>query len=224
MWLDLQDLCGGDLGALLLGKALSDGLDLGVGEQKRSVNHVVTESRVSSNVNALLLAVSNKLRLDKKRVTLNLVGSGGDTSALDKSLNVLLGVVRNTDSASLGLGKLSHGLPCVDDGDAVVNLNITLGLVLAGQREKVLADVLGASLEGDGEVDEVELQMLVCVTFCKSMTSAYVKVLETELLEAVVESGLNDLGVVLAASCENIVIIAYLRHLRVPELGGLCFC
>jgi hypothetical protein len=36
------------------------------------------------------------------------------------------------------------------------------------------------------------------------MTSTYVKVLEAELLEAVVESGLDDLGVVL----------------RVPKLGG----
>jgi hypothetical protein len=62
------------------------------------------------------------------------------------------------------------------------------------------------------------------VALCESMTSAYVKVLETELLEAVVESGLNDLGVVLAVNCKTIVIITYLRHLRVPELGGLCFC
>jgi len=108
-------------------------------------------------VNALLLAVSNELRLDEERVALDLVGSGGDTSALDDGLKVLLGVVRNTNSASLGLGKLSHGLPCVDDRDAVVNLNIAIGLVLASQREKVLADVLGATLERDGEVDEVEL-------------------------------------------------------------------
>ena len=157
-------------------------------------------------MDALLLAVSNKLRLDEKRVTLNLVGSGGDTSALDKSLEMLLGVVRNTNSASLGLGKLSHSLPCVDDRDAVVNLDIAIGLVLAGQREKVLADVLGASLERDGEVDEVELWMSVCVALRESMTSAYVKVLETELLEAVVESGLNDLGVVLAEKCEIAVL------------------
>ena len=175
-------------------------------------------------MNALLLAVSNKLRLDEKGVALDLVGSRCDTSALDDSLEVLLGVVGNTNSASLGLGKLSHGLPCVDDRDAVVNLDIAIGLVVASQREKVLADVLGASLERDGEVDEVELWMSVCVALRESMTSAYVKVLETELLEAVVESGLNNLGVVLAVNCENIVIIAYLRHLRVPELGGLCFC
>ena len=66
--------------------------------------------------------------------------------------------------------------------------------------------MLGAALERDGEVDEVELWMSVCVALRESMTSAYVKVLEAELLEAVVESGLNDLGVVLAEKCEIAVL------------------
>lgn len=82
---------------------------------------------VGSNVDVLLLAVGNELRLDEERVALDLVGSGGDASALDDSLElyilsessfytcwlegtyVLLSVVGNTDSASLGLGQLGHG-------------------------------------------------------------------------------------------------------------------
>jgi hypothetical protein len=94
---------------------------------------------------------------------------------------MLLGVVGNTDSASLGLGQLGHGytvkrqpvtyivsssdeltLPCVNNGDAVVNLDIAIRLISSGEREKVLADVLLAALERDGEVDEVELDMSVC--------------------------------------------------------------
>jgi hypothetical protein len=82
--------------------------------------------RVGGNVNVLLLAVSDELRLDEERVTLDLVGSGSDTGTLDEGLElcnvlaqkycacwsityVLLGVVGNTDGASLGLGQFGHG-------------------------------------------------------------------------------------------------------------------
>jgi hypothetical protein len=41
--IDVQDLCGRDFGTLLLGEALSDGLDLGVREEERSVDHVVSK-------------------------------------------------------------------------------------------------------------------------------------------------------------------------------------
>jgi hypothetical protein len=157
-----EDLCGCDLGALLLGETLRNGLDLGVGEEERGVDHVVSKGRVGGNVNVLLLAVSDELRLDEERVTLDLVGSGSDTGTLDEGLEVLLGVVGNTDGASLGLGQFGHGLPCVNDGDAVINLNVAIRLVSSGQREEVLADVLLAALERDGEVDEVELCVLIC--------------------------------------------------------------
>lgn len=76
--------------------------------------------------------------------------------------------------------KIKLTLPCVDDRDAVIDDDIAIGLVSSGKGEEILANGGSAVLESDGEVDEVE-----------------VKVLQTELLQAVIESGLNLLGVVL---------------------------
>jgi hypothetical protein len=52
-------------------------------------------------VDVLLLAELDKLGLKETRVTLDLVGSGCDASAVDESLQMLLGVVGNTDCTSL---------------------------------------------------------------------------------------------------------------------------
>ncbi|KAI6749377.1 hypothetical protein HG530_015216 [Fusarium avenaceum] len=79
--------------------------------------------------------------------------------------------------------KIKLTLPCVDDRDAVIDDDIAIGLVSSGKGEEILANGGSAVLESDGEVDEVE-----------------VKVLQTELLQAVIESGLNLLGVVLDLS------------------------
>lgn len=98
-------MSGGDRLALLLGQSLGDVLDLGVGEEEGSADHVVTESLrcqlalelrksfactygVSCNVDVLLLAVVNEILLDKERVALNLVSSWCDTSALDDCLKL----------------------------------------------------------------------------------------------------------------------------------------
>lgn len=91
--------------ALLLGQSLGDVLDLGVGEEEGSADHVVAESLrrqlvlklgnsfvctygVSCNVDVLLLAVVNEVLLDEERVALNLVSSRCDTSALDDCLKL----------------------------------------------------------------------------------------------------------------------------------------
>jgi len=144
-------------------------------DEQGLADHVVTEGRVLGDVNTLLATPLDELGLEETRVTLDLVGSGCDTSAVDQSLEVLLGVVGDTDSAGLLLVKLGHSLPCVDDGDGVEHLDIAVFL----EREEVLVDVL-LLVESDGEVDEVQ-----------------VEVLKTELGKAVVESSGNVLGLVL---------------------------
>lgn len=106
---------------------------------------------VLGDVNVLLLAVLDELWLEETGVALDLVGSGGDASAIDDGLEVLLGVVGDTDSTRLLLGQLCHGLPCVDDGDVVEHLD-----VLALEREEVVVDI-AALVESDGEVDEVKV-------------------------------------------------------------------
>jgi hypothetical protein len=106
---------------------------------------------VFGDVNVLLLAVLDELWLEETGVTLDLVGSGGDTGAVDEGLEVFLGVVGDTDSTRLLLGQLCHGLPCVDDGDVVEHLNV---LTLQGEEVVVY---IAALIESDGEVDEVKV-------------------------------------------------------------------
>jgi hypothetical protein len=126
-------------------------------------------------VNVLLLAVLDQLGLEQTWVTLNLVGSGCNASAVDECLQVLLGVVGDTDGTRLLLGQLSHGLPCVDNRDVVEHLDITVGL----EREELLVGVAGL-IESNGEVHKVK-----------------VEVLKTELGQAVVESAGDILGAML---------------------------
>lgn len=126
-------------------------------------------------MNTLLAAPLDELGLEETRVTLDLVGSGGDTSGVNQSLEMLLSVVGDTDGAGLLLVKLGHGLPGVDDGDAVEHLDIAI----LTEREEVLVDIAGL-VEGDGEVDKVQ-----------------VEVVETELSKAVIKGGSDVLGSVL---------------------------
>jgi len=126
---------------------------------------------VSSDVDVLLGGVFDQVVALKDRVTLDLVGSRDNTGGVDDGLEVVNGVVGDTDSAGLGLGELGHGLPGVDDGDVVHNEDIILAL----QREEVVA-----GLEGDGPVDEVK-----------------VEVFELKLGETLIKSLLDNSGVVL---------------------------
>jgi hypothetical protein len=91
-------------------------------------------------VNVLLLAVLDQLGLEQTWVTLNLVGSGCNASAVDECLL---------------LGQLSHGLPCVDNRDVVEHLDITVGL----EREELLVGVAGL-IESNGEVHKVKVEVL----------------------------------------------------------------
>ena len=66
-------------------------------------------------MNVLLLAVLDEFWLEETWVALDLVGSGCHTSTVNQSLEVLLGVVGDTDCAGLLLRQLCHSLPCVDN-------------------------------------------------------------------------------------------------------------
>lgn len=113
-------------------------------------------------------------------MTLDLVGGRGDAGAVNQGLEMLLGVVGDTDGTSLLLVKLGHGPPCIDDGDVVKHLDVTIGVVgLVLEREQVLVDI-ATLVESNGEVDEVQ-----------------VKVIEAELGKAVVEGVCDMLGTVL---------------------------
>ena len=164
-----DDLCRGGT------EAICDLLDSLVLDEQGLTNHVVTESGVLSNVNALLTHPLDEVGLKEAGVALNLVGSGCDASLIDKSLEVLLGVVGDTDGAGLLLVELGHGPPCVNNGDRVKHLNVTV----VAEREEVLVDV-ALLVESDGEVDKVK-----------------VEVVEAELGKAVVESRGNIIGLVL---------------------------
>lgn len=122
-------------------------------------------------MDVLLGGVFDQVVALKDGVTLDLVGSRDNTGGVDDGLEVVNGVVGDTDSAGLGLGELGHGLPGVDDGDVVHNEDIILAL----QREEVVA-----GLEGDGPVDEVK-----------------VKVFELKLGETLIKGLLDNSGVVL---------------------------
>jgi hypothetical protein len=79
---------------------------------------------VLGDVDVLLLAVLDELWLEETGVALDLVDSGCDTGAVNEGLEVLLGVVGDTNSTRLLLGQLCHGLPCVDDGDIIEHLDV----------------------------------------------------------------------------------------------------
>lgn len=101
-------------------------------------------------MNVLLLGVLDQgVVLLEEGVALDLVDGGGDTSGVDDGLEVLDGEVGDTNVLDLGLGKVDQGLPGVDQGDALVEVDLTLG----GEGEELVAILL----EGNGPVDEVEL-------------------------------------------------------------------
>jgi hypothetical protein len=119
MWMILHDVGGGDCLASALGNGLGNFLDLGASDEEGNVEHVVTESLeiesaleifgvilkpdtygVSSDVNALLLAVFNQVIALEYGVALDLVGGRDDAGAVDNSLELcvaLADVVRFLD-------------------------------------------------------------------------------------------------------------------------------
>jgi len=85
-------------------------------------------------------------------------------------------------------------LPGVDDGDTVINNHITtVDGAVSNKGEVVIA-----LLESDGPVDKVELTLLV-VTQSDWNKNTYIEVFHFELSETGIQSGLDDLGTVLAA-------------------------
>lgn len=154
-------------------------------------------------MNTLLTAPLDEVSLEEARVTLNLVGSGGDTSGVNQSLEVLLGVVGDTDGAGLLLVELGHGLPCVDNGNAVEHLDIAV----VTEREEVLVNI-ARLVEGDGEVDEVK-----------------VEVVEAELSKAVIKGRSNVLGSVLRVpelgGDEDVLTLDALAESSLEGIGNL---
>ena len=60
-------------------------------------------------MDALLLAVLDQVVALQGGMTLDLVGGGDNTGAVDEGLEVGDGVVGDTDGACLALGELGHG-------------------------------------------------------------------------------------------------------------------
>lgn len=125
-------------------------------------------------MNVLLFGELNELWLEETWVTFDLVGSGCNASAVNESLEMLLGVVGDAYCAGLLLGQLRHRLPCVDNRNIVEHLDI-----VTLEREQVLVDVT-ALIESYGEMHKVEIQ-----------------VFETELRQAIVKRGWYILGAML---------------------------
>lgn len=127
-------------------------------------------------MDVLLGGVFNHVVALEDGVALELVGGRDNTGGVDDGLEVGNRVVGDTDGAGLGLGELGHGLPGVDDGDVVHDEDIAaFGIALGLHREEVVA-----SLEGDGPVDEVK-----------------VEVFELELGKTLIKGLLDNSGVVL---------------------------
>jgi hypothetical protein len=71
-----------------LSNGLSDLLHFRAGDQEGNVKTVVAKGRVGSNVDTLLLAVLNKVVALQDGVTLNLVGGGNNTGAVNNGLEL----------------------------------------------------------------------------------------------------------------------------------------
>lgn len=147
-----DNLSGSHSLALGGGETLSGSLDVRMSNDEGLANTVVAKGRVGSDDDVLLLEVLDQGKVEDARVTLNLVDGRDDASVVDDGLELLNGEVGDTDGAGLGLGKLCNGLPGLGDGN---------GLVDVKGSGVVLGEEVGASLEANGPVDEVELDKAV---------------------------------------------------------------
>lgn len=127
---------------------LSDSLDLLVFEEKGSTDGVVSERRVSGNVDVVLLVVGDELGLLKERVTFDLVNSGSGSSSLSDSIDHLGVHVGDADGLDfLAVEQLDHSLPCVNKSGLLIDLGLVTVL-----GEEVLSEV-SLRNEGNGPVD-----------------------------------------------------------------------
>lgn len=157
-----DDLGGGGV------ELLSDLLDDVVLDEQGQAEAVVAEGGVGGDVDALLLGVLDEgVVLLEEGVALDLVDGGDDAGGVDNGLEVFDGEVGDADGLDLGLGQGDQGLPGVDEGDALVEVD--LGVVAGGLGEE-LAAVL---LESNGPVDEVELKGSVSECFGRWRDSVY---------------------------------------------------
>ncbi len=105
-------------------------------------------------------------------------------------------VIRNTNRPSLRLGKLRHRFPCIYNGNIIIDFNVPIRLVASGEGEEIFAHASRTFLESDGEVNEVELRVLDVLLESGFLT--HVQVLESELLQAVIECCFDNLRAMLA--------------------------
>lgn len=191
-----DDLRGCNVNSLGLRQLVGDGLDLGGVDEQRQTEAIVSKGRVGRDVDVILVAEGNHLVLVKLGVALDLIDGGGDARVGDDLLQLGDGEVGDTDGAGLGLGKLVHGLPGVGQGDALIEVDFAVVAGLPGEE-----GIAGG--EGDGPVDEIELACQFGYRLSYG-TKTYIKVLQLQLGESLVESTLNLLRTVTV----------------VPQLGG----
>lgn len=101
---------------------LCDSDDALVLEERRAC---AAQRTVGGDVNALLLAEIDNFLLGQERVVLDLVGSRHNGGLGEQLLEILDGVVGNTDGLDLlgmGLNQLLKVLPCIDVRDGAVEI------------------------------------------------------------------------------------------------------
>lgn len=115
-----------------------------------------TEGGVGSDGDALLLGVVDQGLLGEVRVVLDLESGGADASVAEEVHQQLRAEVAHTDAAGeLLLDEGLHGGPGLLNG-GVGQLDLVLGVGPAGR----VADLGSHILEGDGEVDNVQVEVV----------------------------------------------------------------
>lgn len=154
-----------DLGRLLV-VLLGNGRDSGLLEERDKVGGVLhvellegsrTEGRVGGDGNALVGSQLDQVRLDQVGVVLDLQGSRRDLGVAEEVVEELALEVGDTDAlGELVLNEALHGSPGLLDG-GLGGADLGLAIVVpAGRVSDGGVDVL----EGDGEVDEVEVEVV----------------------------------------------------------------
>lgn len=153
-----------DLGRIpvVLGGDLLDGLIFDEGSELRSVLHVEfeeagrAERAVGSDGDSFPLGEVEELLLDEVRVVLDLEGGRADAGVAEEIIDQLSLEVGDTDAAGeAGIDELLHGGPGLLDG-GLGGDNLIVLIVPAGGVADGRVDVL----EGDGEMDEIEIEVI----------------------------------------------------------------
>lgn len=174
-----QDLRGG---AVVVGRNLLDGLILEERSKRISVLHVElleagrAERAVGSDGDALVLGEVDQLLLDEVGVVLDLEGGRADLGGAEEVVDQLGLEVGDTDALSKALADEGlQGRPGLQDG-GLAGADLVLAIVVPAGG---VADGGVNPLKGDGEVDEVE-----------------VEVVNAPVGELLLDDGLDALGVV----------------------------